>query len=50
MLYDVIFNLLGGAVVTTCLSLGYWVKNGSLVCISGCTLFGGRVSGILGSH
>ena len=29
MLYEVMFNLLGGAVVSTCLCLGYWVKNGS---------------------
>ena len=33
ILYEVMFNLLGGAVVSTCLSLGYWVKNGLLVCM-----------------
>ena len=43
--YDVMFKLLGGAAVTTCCSLGYWVKNGSLVCISGCTQFGGELAG-----
>ena len=27
IMYEVMFNWLGGTVVTTCISLGYWVKN-----------------------
>ena len=27
IMYEVLFNWLSGTVVTTCISLGYWVKN-----------------------